>query len=192
MTNPASLSSRRNALRTISAAAAASPVLAPAGLAAGVEPDIWAARYKLSKNYTLKIAEAMPAEKYGYRPTGETSGDGARSFGEVVQHIASAEIHYVGRFGKGPAPAAPKDAAGKPDVSKPTTIKFLTDTFDWAIGIVGALNPSDITNAVPPGRPDGTGLDMLLDAMIHTAHTRGYADMYLRNNGIKPPSYNVG
>jgi uncharacterized damage-inducible protein DinB len=109
-----------------------------------------------------------------------------------MQHIASAEIHYVGRFGKGPAPAAPKGAAGKPDASKAATIKFLTATFDWATGIISGLNPSDITGAVPLGRPDGTGLDMLLDAMIHTAHTRGYADMYLRNNGVKPPSYNVG
>jgi uncharacterized damage-inducible protein DinB len=192
MTNSASLSSRRKALRTISAAAATSAVLAPAALAAGVEPDIWAARYKLSKDYTLKIAEAMPAEKDGYKPTGETSGDGARSFGEVMQHIASAEGFYIGRFGKSKAPAGPKDAAGKADVSKAATISYLTATFDWVIGIVSELTPADLTNAVPAGRPSGTGLDMLLDATIHTAHTRGYADMYLRNNGIKPPSYNVG
>jgi uncharacterized damage-inducible protein DinB len=183
---------RRAVLRSITTIGAASAVAAPAAFAAGVEPDIWAARYKLSKDYTLKIADAMPAEKYGYRPAGETSGDGARSFGEVMQHIAGAEIHYIGRFGKAQAPVSPKDAAGKADVGKAATIRFLGATFDWAIGVVGGLTPSDIANAVPPGRPDGTGLDMLLDAMIHTAHTRGYADMYLRNNGIKPPAYNVG
>ena len=36
-----------------------------------------------------------------------------------------------------------------------------------------------------------TGLDALLNAMVHTAHTRGYSDMYLRNKGIKPPTYQV-
>jgi hypothetical protein len=36
-----------------------------------------------------------------------------------------------------------------------------------------------------------TGLDVLLNAMVHTAHTRGYSDMYLRNKGIKPPTYQV-
>jgi uncharacterized damage-inducible protein DinB len=189
MTSP---TNRRAVLRSITTIAAASAVAAPGASAAGVEPDIWAARYKLSKDYTLKIADAMPAEKYGYKPTGETSGDGARSFGEVMQHIASAEIHYIGRFGKAKAPVSPKDSAGKADFSKAATIEFLGATFDWAIGVVSGLTPSDITSAVPPGRPDGTGLDMLLDAMIHTAHTRGYADMYLRNNGIKPPAYNVG
>jgi hypothetical protein len=33
--------------------------------------------------------------------------------------------------------------------------------------------------------------DALLNAMVHTAHTRGYSDMYLRNNGVKPPTYQV-
>jgi hypothetical protein len=27
--------------------------------------------------------------------------------------------------------------------------------------------------------------------MIHTAHTRGYAEMYLRNKGVVPPEYSV-
>lgn len=27
--------------------------------------------------------------------------------------------------------------------------------------------------------------------MVHTAHTRGYSDMYLRNKGVKPPTYQV-
>jgi hypothetical protein len=36
-----------------------------------------------------------------------------------------------------------------------------------------------------------SGLDLLLNAMVHTAHTRGYSDMYLRNKGVKPPTYQV-
>jgi uncharacterized damage-inducible protein DinB len=36
-----------------------------------------------------------------------------------------------------------------------------------------------------------TGLDLLYEAMIHTAHTRGYGEMYLRNKGVVPPTYNV-
>jgi hypothetical protein len=45
---------------------------------------------------------------------------------------------------------------------------------------------------VPGGRgPAMTGLDVLLNAMVHTAHTRGYSDMYLRNKGVKPPTYQV-
>ena len=36
-----------------------------------------------------------------------------------------------------------------------------------------------------------TGLELLYQAMIHTAHTRGYGEMYLRIKGVVPPTYNV-
>ena len=36
-----------------------------------------------------------------------------------------------------------------------------------------------------------TGLSALLNAMVHTAHTRGYSDLYLRSKNIKPPTYVV-
>ena len=36
-----------------------------------------------------------------------------------------------------------------------------------------------------------TGLDILLNTMVHTAHARGYIDMYLRAKGITPPEYSV-
>ena len=48
--------------------------------------------------------------------------------------------------------------------------------------MVRQLTPADLTNTFPGGRgPAMTGLDLLLNAMVHTGHTRGYADMYLRN-----------
>ena len=39
--------------------------------------------------------------------------------------------------------------------------------------------------------PAMTGLDLLYQAMVHTAHTRGYAEMFLRNKGVAPPTYDV-
>lgn len=35
------------------------------------------------------------------------------------------------------------------------------------------------------------GSDLLYQAMIHTAHTRAYVEMSLRNKGIVPPTYSV-
>lgn len=74
---------------------------------------------------------------------------------------------------------------------------YLTELFDWSIGVVRQLTPGDL-DAVQGGParsgargPAMTGLDLLLNAMVHTAHTRGYADMYLRNKGVKPPTYQV-
>ena len=92
----------------------------------------------------------------------------------------------MGRLGKGAAPAAPRN-----DITKPTTIKYLTEVYDWAIGVVGQLTPADLTKAFGQGKQAATGLELLYQAMIHTAHTRGYGEMYLRNKGIAPPTYDV-
>jgi uncharacterized damage-inducible protein DinB len=178
--------------RTMIGGMMAAAVAAPAALRADEITD-WAAWWERSKRYTLQIAEAMPAADYSYVPFGAAtaegvkSGDGARSFGQLMQHIGQAEGFYLGRLGKGAPPAAPQN-----DASKAATTKYLTEVFDWSIGVIKQLTPADLTRSIAGGRgPAMTGLDLLLNAMVHTAHTRGYSDMYLRNKGVKPPTYQV-
>jgi hypothetical protein len=61
-----------------------------------------------------------------------------------------------------------------------------------SITVVGQLTPANRAATISGGRgPAMTGLDLLLNAMVRTGHTRGYADMYLRNRGVKPPAYRV-
>ena len=163
----------------LGAAAAASVRVARA---ADKEIEIFVDHWKKSKDLTLKVAEAMPAENYDYKPFAD-----ARPFGGELQHLGQAEGFYLGLFGKGAAPAAPRG-----DTSKATTVKYLTDLFDWSIATVGQLTNADLTKTVGGGRgPMMTGLDALYQAMIHTAHTRGYGEMYLRNKGVTPPMYSV-
>jgi uncharacterized damage-inducible protein DinB len=182
---------RRNVISSIAAAAAVAPI----ALGADDEITEWVGWWERSKKYTLQIAEAMPEGDYNYRPfqssgsaaDGVRSGDGARSFGELMQHIGQAESFYLGRLGKGTAPAAPRN-----DTSKAATIKYLNDLFDWSIGVVKQLTSADLTKPVSAGRgPSMTGLGALLNALVHTAHTRGYSDLYLRSRNIKPPTYSV-
>jgi hypothetical protein len=56
---------------------------------------------------------------------------------------------------------------------------------------VGQLTAADLTKSFGNGKQAAPGLELLYQAMIHTAHTRGYGEMYLRNKGIKPPDYLV-
>jgi len=126
----------------------------------------------------------MQAENYDYKPFPD-----ARAFGGELQHLGQAEGFYLGRLGKGAAPAAPKN-----DTSKAATVRYLTDVFDWSISVVSQLTEADLTK--PFGQPGGkqapvSGLELLYQAMIHTAHTRGYGEMYLRNKNVTPPTYDV-
>jgi hypothetical protein len=161
---------RRNAITAVVAGAATAATVGVAS-AADKEIEIFTDHWRKSKTFTLKVAEAMPAENYDYKPFAD-----ARPFGGELQHLAQAEGYYLGMLGKGRAPAAPKA-----DTSKAATVKYLTENFDWAIGVVGQLTAADLAK----------NLEFLYQAMIHTAHTRGYAEMYLRNKGIVPPEYAV-
>jgi uncharacterized damage-inducible protein DinB len=175
---------RRKAITAVAAGAAAAATVGIASAADGKdkEIEIYTSHWRKSKDLTLKVAEAMPAENYAYKPFAD-----ARAFGGELQHLAQAEGFYLGTLGNGRAPAMPKG-----DTSKAATVKYLTENFDWAIGVVGRLTAADLTKDFGAGRgPSMTGLDLLYGAMIHTAHTRGYAEMYLRNKGIVPPEYDV-
>jgi hypothetical protein len=69
----------------------------------------------------VPLADAMPAEKYGFRPTGGEF-KGVRSFGEQVKHVACANFAFYNEIEKkappegceagGPSPAKTKDRAG--------------------------------------------------------------------------------
>jgi uncharacterized damage-inducible protein DinB len=172
---------RREVVGSIVAGAAVA-VSVGVAKAADKEIEILVDHWKKSKDLTLKMAQVMPAENYDYKPFPE-----ARSFGGELAHLAQAEGYYLGQFGKGRAPAAPQG-----DTSKAAMVKFVTDTFDWSIATVGQLSEADFTKTFGAGKGPGmTGLELLYQTMIHTAHTRGYAEMFLRNKGVVPPTYAV-
>jgi uncharacterized damage-inducible protein DinB len=172
---------RRKAL-SVAAVTVAAVATVKVARAADKEIDLFVDHWKKSKDLTLKVAAAMPAENYDYKPFPEAS-----AFGGEMQHLAQAEGFYLGQLGMGRAPAAPRN-----DTSKAATVKFLTENYDWAIGVVGKMTAADLTKSFGNGKgPAMSGLEILYQAMIHTAHTRGYAEMYLRNKGVVPPPYAV-
>ena len=172
---------RRKALGSMVAGAAATAATVGIMKAADTEIEIFVGHWKKSKDLSLKTAEAMPAEFYDFKPFPE-----ARAFGAEQQHLGQAEGFYLGRLGKGAAPAAPKG-----NITKEATVAYLTELFDWSIGVVGKLTSADLTKTFGEGKQAATGLELLYQAMIHTAHTRGYGEMYLRIKGVVPPTYDV-
>lgn len=172
---------RRKAIGSLVVGAAATAATVRVASAADTEIEILVEHWKKSKDLSLKTAEAMPAEFYDFKPFPE-----ARAFGAEQQHMGQAEGFYLGRLGKGMAPAAPRN-----DITKAATVAYLTAVFDWSIGVVGQLTSADLTKTFGEGKQAATGLELLYQAMIHTAHTRGYGEMYLRIKGVVPPTYAV-
>jgi hypothetical protein len=172
---------RRSAFHAIGIVTAAAATVRVAR-AADKEVEVLVDHWTKSKALSMKVAEAMPEGDYDYKPFPE-----AKTFGGEMQHLGQAEAHYLGMLGKGRAPAAPSG-----DTGKAATVKYLNALYDWSIGVVGQLSTADLTKSFGDGKgAPMTGLDVLYQAMIHTAHTRGYTEMFLRNKGIVPPKYAV-
>jgi uncharacterized damage-inducible protein DinB len=175
---------RRNAIKS-GALGAAAAVSAPLALAAGKDIGVLSDRWSKAKTFTLQVADAMPADAYDFKPKAEMRG-----YGELIAHIGGGNVFYFSRFNKGEVP----DSLTPPKVfDKETVKKYLSDTFDFCAGLMGKMTTADLDKSYPgrPNQPAQTGWDWVLNGFIHTAHHRGYAEVYLREKNITPPRYSV-
>lgn len=149
-----------------------------------------------SKAYTLEIAEAMPTEKYNFRPT-----DSVRSFGEQMAHIAISSKFLIDLFLKGePMPSQEDFAASaiiekEMGVSKEACIKALTDAYNLVTTTYENMSDDQLseTFVVPfdPAQPSFAKEKAFQFIGEHTAHHRGQALVALRIQGIKSPNYKL-
>jgi uncharacterized damage-inducible protein DinB len=145
--------------------------------------------WKSTADLTIAVAKAMPAESYNFRPNPEEM-----NFGQLMAHIAGANVGACGRASGMPRPAIPEKILSwskdqnKIDVDRDVAIQFLTDTFAFCGKAVESMTPEKL-NATLPGNPAMTGFETLWAYFTHTAHHRGQAEVYLRVKGIKPPEY---
>lgn len=158
-----------------------------APLARAAEKSLESINERWSKGitFTLQVADAMPAESYDFKPMPEMRG-----YGELMRHIGDANMFYIGRLSKTPPPAALKPAKA---FDKESSKKYLAATFDYCGELLKGATLADLDEVYRgrPNTPAYSGWDLVLNGFIHTAHHRGYADVYLRLKGITPPTYNV-
>ena len=129
---------------------------------------------------SVAVAEAMPDDKYGFRPHPESM-----TFGELMSHIATTNYQFCAGL-KDSDPAALPSPADKDGI-----VKFLADSFQYCSAVVNNLDEQQLraVHSSPDGRLPGR--EVLLAMYIHVAHHRGQAEIYLRDNGIKPPGYRI-
>jgi uncharacterized damage-inducible protein DinB len=75
--------------------------------------------------------------------------------------------------------------------TKESYVKFLSDSFEYCAAVISSATEQQLRT--PHNSPDGRmpGRDVLLAMYVHVAHHRGQAEIYLRDKGIRPPSYMV-
>lgn len=142
---------------------------------------------KLSRAYTLECAQAMPAEKYEFRPVPEV-----RTFGQQMVHISEAVAGLYELFVEGKkAPTHPFSEGGKePSLSKEEVLARLGMSFDSVERSAAKLNPAVLRQTTKIfGGAVISKHRMLRFLLDHTTHHRGQTVVYLRLNHIQPPLY---
>ena len=139
------------------------------------------ANYDDTTKKIISLAEAIPAEKYGWRPA-----DGVRSVSEVFVHIAGANFMIPTAVGVKPPAGLSRDAE-KTVTDKAKVIEMLKQSVQHARGAIASALEGDPNKPTKIfGRQSTYGGASLL--MISHLHEHlGQSIAYARSTGVAPP-----
>jgi hypothetical protein len=164
------------------------PAVAP-GSAVDPAKSFDASVSQIERNW-MGVAQAMPAEKYGFAPSAaifvpgqKVQYDGVRTFAQIVTHTIQANYNAFANIG-GIKPDVDTAAIGKL-TSKDDIVKALAATFAFAHKAVANVTAA---NAFLRVRGMQTPASMLAGAIGHANDEYGQAFEYLRMNAIVPPA----
>ena len=127
----------------------------------------------------VSLAEAMPQEKYTWRPA-----EGVRSVSELYVHIAGANFGLAGTFGA----TAPEGAVPGNDVTDKATIAAaLTASFEHLKGAVGEVSASSADEKLNLFGREMTTRQALWTLTEHLSEHLGQGIAYARVNAVVPP-----
>jgi hypothetical protein len=130
---------------------------------------------------TVAAIEAMPADKFDYKPSGDQ-----RTFGQLVDHMV--ETNYL-LCGKAAAVPAGTVEGTKDTDSKDKRVTAVKASFDFCSEALAKMDDSKLTETT-----EGFGGKQVTRAWISLVLAGTWADhyaeaaMYLRLNGVLPPT----
>ena len=139
-------------------------------------------RWSAAKGLAVAVADAMPAESYDFKPV-----SAEMSFGEQMHHIAQTNYGKCAVIADVKSPY-PESAEGT-KVEKAAAVKDLAASFNYCTKILDDFDSAKLFQMHTWGKGSFSTVDMMLGLMVHMAHHRAQAEVYLRLKGITPPTY---
>ena len=133
------------------------------------------------KTLMMKIAEAMPKEKFSYKSTPPQ-----RDYGQQILHVAGGNTMYLGFFGgKASPPAINRSATGKAEI-----LKALSDSFDYGTALIKEQTEQSMMQTIQTNGYLGPSsrARVIYFLLGHTWDIYGQMAVYLRLNGVVPPA----
>ena len=129
-----------------------------------------------------RLAEAIPAEKYTWRPAADV-----RSFAEVFLHVAAANYNLYKLVGTPPPAGLDIKTFEKSTTDKAKVVATLKDSFVHAKKAITAMPDADLEKSLDWFGGKNTERGLLLFIVRHAAEHLGQSIAYARFVGIVPP-----
>lgn len=132
------------------------------------------------KETMVKIANEMPEDKFGFKPTPPQ-----QSYGERVLHVATANVNFLKSLGgKATPPAIDAKATSKTEI-----VKAMADSFDFGTALINEQTPETMLQTVTArflGESSRARVVSFLGG--HAWDIYGQLAVYLRLSGGVPPA----
>lgn len=143
----------------------------------------------LVESDVVSLAEAMPAEKYDFRPTaGEFTG--VRTFGEQVMHVATMiymtsaiVLEEKSPYGPGTNDNGPDDIKGKDAI-----VTYLKSSIAYARKAMASLTEQNALDPLKTYFGSQPRAEVASGLAYHSYDHYGQMVVYARMNGIVPPA----
>jgi uncharacterized damage-inducible protein DinB len=153
---------------------------APAAPTSGFRADFLSDWDDMAKK-AASLAEAMPAEKYSWRP------QGARSVSEIYMHIASGNFGFMRLLGVQPPAGIDPPALEKSVTEKARVVEILKQSFAHVRRAVLNTSDADLDKSVQFFGQPSTIRNVLYIVGTHQHEHFGLSIAYARVNGVVPP-----
>jgi len=142
--------------------------------------DAMIADFTRATGHLVQLAEAMPADKYAWRPA-----DGVRSVSELFMHVAAANFHISSALGVAPPDDLPEDLEAVTDKEK--VIALLETSIEHGTQAIEQGSAGDLGAEHQMFGQTMTTAMILLILDTHNHEHLGQAIAYARSNGVVPP-----
>src|SRR5215467_15034279 len=140
------------------------------------------AEVMIQEDKFLRLAEAIPAAKYTWRPAPDV-----RSVAEVFLHVSAANFNVYKLVGTPPPVGLDIKGLEKSTTEKTKVIATLKDSFAHARKAISSMSDADLGKSLDWFGGKNTERGVLLFVTRHAAEHLGQSIAYARFMGVVPP-----
>jgi hypothetical protein len=145
--------------------------------------------FDVNANYLMMAARMMPESAYGFRPTPDL-----RTFGEQINHATAAQYSFCNQAGMPPGVERRAAPSLRQVTAKADIVKALDESVAYCDRVLAAASEAWLQEIAPrlggatSGLIEGIRAHAFMYNNVHDAEDYGTLTVYLRLQGIVPPS----